>query len=145
MDIFDDTSATASSATSVAATNNVYSDDDGASGEEESSDFVVSSDDDDNSSDNEVDDVSATNRDDVFFHAARDIQNRTSRDGGTPLPRALRGTHGDRRPSVGDDGEGQSPPREEQAKASALDAILLEGLPSRGPRLLRCRRVGGCC
>ena len=83
MDIFDDTSATASSATSVAATNNVYSDDDGASGEEESSDFVVSSDDDDNSSDNEVDDVSATNLDDVFFRAARGIQNRTSRIVGT--------------------------------------------------------------
>lgn len=83
MDIFDDTSATASSATSVAATNNVYSDDDGASGEEESGDLVVSSDDDDNSSDNEVDDVSATNRDDVFFRAARDIQNRTSRIVGT--------------------------------------------------------------
>ena len=83
MDIFDDTSATASSATSVAATNNVYSDDDGASEEEESGDLVVSSDDDDNSSNNEVNDVSATNLDDVFFRAARGIQNRTSRIVGT--------------------------------------------------------------
>ena len=75
MDIFDDTSATASSATSVAATNNVYSDDDGASGEEESGDLVVSSDDNDNSSDNEVTTM--------YFRAARDIQNRTSRIVGT--------------------------------------------------------------
>ena len=35
--------------------------------------------DDDDSSDNEVDDVSATNLNDVFFRVAWDIQNRTSR------------------------------------------------------------------
>jgi hypothetical protein len=77
------TSAAASSATSVAATNDVDSEDNEASEEEESGDLVVSSNDDDDSSDNEVDNVSATNLDDVFFHAARNIQNRTSRIVGT--------------------------------------------------------------
>ena len=77
------TSAAASSPTSVAATNDVDSNDDGASEEEESGNLIILRDGDDDSSNNEVDNISATNLDNVFFRAARDIQNRTSRIVGT--------------------------------------------------------------
>ena len=72
--------AAASSAASSAAINDVNSDDDVAPDDEVSSDLVVSSDDDD---DDDDDDPHHTHLRDIFFHAARDIQNRTSRIVGT--------------------------------------------------------------
>jgi hypothetical protein len=72
--------AAASSASSSAAINDVNSDDDVAPDDEVSGDLVVSSDDDD---DNDNDDDDDDDLHDIFFRAARDIQNRTSRIVGT--------------------------------------------------------------
>jgi len=72
--------AAASSAASSAAIHDVNSDDDVAPDDEVSGDLVVSSDDDD---DIDGDGEDADDLHDVFFRAARDIQNRTSRNVGT--------------------------------------------------------------
>ena len=77
------TSAATLSSTSLAATKDVNSDKDGALEEEERGDLIDLSDNNDNSSNEEGDDVCATNLYDIFFRAARDIQNRTSRIIGT--------------------------------------------------------------
>ena len=76
---FSASAAAASSAASSAAIHDVNSDDDVAPDDEVSGDLVVSSDDDDDDDDNDNDD----DLHDIFFRAARDIQNRTSRNVGT--------------------------------------------------------------
>jgi hypothetical protein len=73
-------SATAASSSAAAAAVEDY-DSDGEAEPKESDDIVVSSNDNDNDGDN--DNVDNDVDEDVFFCAARDIQNRTSQNAGT--------------------------------------------------------------
>ena len=131
-----------------------YSDDDDeeSSASEEVSDIsVASSDDSDDGSDNDDDDEDDGDAEEaVFLRDAWDIQKpdvperRDGRYGGPPVPWSLRGAHQDRPEGVVDARRRWPAPQEEQAKASALDAIFFEGLSEGGPRLLRCWRIEGC-
>jgi hypothetical protein len=111
---------------------------------------AVSSDDSDEDSNDSDDDDNGDTEEAVFLRDARDIQNRTSRCVGTAVleDRRFRGLFVaciEIVLKVWSMLLGRWPtPQEEQAKASALDALLFEGLSEGGTRLLRCWRVKGC-
>jgi len=76
-------SDTAASSSAAAAAVDDYDSDGEAEPEESDDDLVVSGDDDNDDGDGTSDDDAGTSDEDVFFRAARDIQNRTSRNAGT--------------------------------------------------------------
>jgi hypothetical protein len=65
-------------------------------------------------------------------------------NGGPLLPQPLWCALPDCLNGVGHAGGGHPAPLEEQAKASALDALFFEGISKGGPWMLRCWWVKGC-
>jgi len=142
-------STTAASSSAAAAAVDDYDSDGEAEPEESDDDHVVSSDDDDNDGDGTSDDDGGTSDEDVFFCAARDIQNRTSRNAGaaamedrrfselfgTSISIVLQVWH------MMDDG-GLLP--EKTKPKNPVDSLFYEGLSPRGPCLLCCRWIWGC-
>jgi hypothetical protein len=129
-------------------------DDEESSESEEVSDIsvAVSSEDDSDEDSDDDDDDDGDTEEAVFLCDARDIQNRTSRCVGTAAmeDRRFCGLFRARIKIVLkvwsmllEDGL-RPKPQEEQAKASALDALFFEGLYKGGTRLLHCWWVEGC-
>ncbi len=145
------TKMSASAAPSAAPAADIYDskDDDLTMGEVSDVIHNTSSDDDGMSNDDETGDDDEETEDSLFLCAARDIMNRTGWKVGTAAMEDCRfhslfGVLPDCLNGVGHAGGEPPAPQEEQAKASALDALFFEGIPKGGPRMLRCWWVEGC-
>jgi hypothetical protein len=145
------TKMSASAALSAAPAADIYDSEDNVLTMGEVSDVIhnTSSDDDGMSNDDETSNNDEETEDSLFLCAARDIMNRTRWKVGTAAMedrrfRSLFGVLPDHLNGVGHAGGEPPAPQEEQAKASALDALFFEGISKVGPRMLHCWWVEGC-